>query len=226
MKAFKHIRILALLLIVLMITLSCASIHIIDKPIIFNSVRDSLTISYLKDRYQLRQESPTITPKIIVVHHTAIPTFDKSYAAFKEPLLPSSRSEIAGAGALNVSSQFMVDRDGTIYRLMPETKMARHVIGLNHCSIGIENVGGTKETPLTEAQLKSNIRLVRYLVAKYEIEYVIGHYQYTLFENTSLWLELDPGYRTPKTDPDFSFMNSIWNETKDLNLKTIPTRSN
>ncbi len=39
----------------------------------------------------------------------------------------------------------MVDRDGTRYRLMPETYMARHVIGLNYYSIGIENVGGSME---------------------------------------------------------------------------------
>ena len=32
-----------------------------------------------------------------------------------------------------------VDRDGTICRLMPETWMARHVIGLNYSAIGIEN---------------------------------------------------------------------------------------
>ncbi|WP_239540699.1 peptidoglycan recognition protein family protein [Spongiivirga citrea] len=202
--------------------MSCVSTRIVDKPIVFDNLRDSLTINYLKDRYLLKQDAPTITPKMIVIHHTAIPTFEKSYAAFKEPLLPSSRSEIVGAGALNVSSQFMVDRDGIIYRLMPETKMARHVIGLNHCAIGIENVGGTDDTPLTDAQLKANIRLVRYLAAKYEIEYVIGHYQYTLFENTSLWLEVDDNYRTPKTDPDAEFLNSILIQTQDLNFKPIP----
>ncbi len=213
------------LIIVLAITISCSSTRIIDRPIVFNAVRDSLSLNYLKDRYQLKQDLPTITPKMIVIHHTAIPTFEQSYAAFKDPLLPNSRTEILGAGALNVSSQFLVDRDGTIYRLMPETKMARHVIGLNHCAIGIENVGGTAETPLTNSQLKSNIRLVRYLAARYEIAYVIGHYQYTLFENTPLWLEVDPGYRTPKTDPAESFMQKLWNETRDLDLKSIPNQS-
>lgn len=209
-------------LLVLLILSACVSTRIIDKPIVFNQIRDTLTINYLKDRYQLDQDQPNIIPRMIVIHHTAIPTFEKSFDAFKEPILPNSRPEIASAGALNVSSQFMVDRDGTIYRLMSETKMARHVIGLNHCAIGIENVGGTETTPLTKAQLKSNIRLIRELAAKYEIDYVIGHYQYTLFENTALWLEVDPGYRTPKNDPTVSFMNGIWSEIEDLGLKSIP----
>ena len=36
------------------------------------------------------------------------------------------------------SAQFLVDRDGTIYSLMPETFMARHVIGLNLSSIELK----------------------------------------------------------------------------------------
>ena len=84
---------------------------------------------------------------------------------------------------------------------MPETTMARHVIGLNHAAIGIENVGGTEAMPLTKAQIKSNIRLVKYLSKKYPIDYLIGHYEYANFEGHELWLEKDDGYRTEKTDP-------------------------
>ena len=42
---------------------------------------------------------------------------------------------------LNVSSHYLVDRDGTIYQLTPETILNRHAIGVNWCSIGIENIG-------------------------------------------------------------------------------------
>src|SRR5690606_30676404 len=153
------------------------------------------TLEYMRDHYGIIQESPTIVPKMIVLHWTVIPTLEKSFAAFKSPELPDSRPEIAAASALNVSSQFLVDRDGTIYRLMPETTMARHVIGLNHCAIGVENVGGTPDTPLTKKQIKSNIWLVKYLSEKYPIEYLIGHYEYTNFEGHELWLEVDEGYR-------------------------------
>jgi len=146
---------------------SCSSVKIIDKPVVMNHQRDSLTIEYLKTRYGIDQNSPDIDPKMIVVHWTAIPTLEKTLKAFDPVMLPNWRPEIAGASALNVAAQFVVDQDGTIYRLLPETYMARHVIGLNYCAIGIENVGGLEDKPLTKAQLKADIRLIRYLKKKY-----------------------------------------------------------
>ena len=102
---------------------------------------------------------------------------------------------------------------------MPETWMARHVIGLNHVAIGVENVGGAKK-PLTKAQLKSNIWLVEYLKTKYEtIEYLIGHYEYKTFENSNLWLEKDENYRTNKIDPGVNFMKKVRKATQYLDLK-------
>ena len=158
---------------------------------------------------------------MIVLHWTVIPTFEKSFEAFNPAKLPG-RADLRTASALNVSSQFMIDRDGMIYRLLPETTMARHVIGLNHCAIGIENIGGTEDLPLTKAQEKSNIWLVNYLAEKYNIEYLIGHYEYTLFEGHELWLEKDEGYRTEKTDPGVDFMNKVRKATTIHNFKRIP----
>ncbi|RZL33481.1 MAG: N-acetylmuramoyl-L-alanine amidase, partial [Pedobacter sp.] len=118
---------------------------------------------------------------------------------------------------------YMVDRDGTIYRLMPDNYFARHVIGLNYCAIGVENVGSA-DFPLTDAQLKANEQLVRYLAKKYKIEYLIGHYEYSKFKGTSLWKETNPNYLTGKTDPGVSFMERIRNNVKDLLLKGVPTK--
>ncbi|QLG46904.1 N-acetylmuramoyl-L-alanine amidase [Costertonia aggregata] len=214
-------RLVSFLLIA--IVLSCRpSIEITDKPITFDEERKALTLQYLSSHYGLEKEEPSITPKMIVLHWTVIPTLEKSFNAFDPVKLPNWRPDIEKASALNVSSQFLVDRDGTIYRLMPETVMARHVIGLNHCAIGVENVGGTKEFPLTEAQLQSNIKLVNYLTKKYDIEYLIGHYEYTLFENHRLWLEKDAGYRTKKTDPGEGFMANVREASKHLNFKPLP----
>jgi N-acetyl-anhydromuramyl-L-alanine amidase AmpD len=210
-------------LLVLASLCSCStSKEIIDKPVIFDEERKTLTLDYLKAHYDIVQETVEIVPRMVVLHWTVIPTFEESFEFFKNATLSNSRPDISGAGALNVSSQFMVDRDGTIYRLMPETTMARHVIGLNHCAIGVENIGGTADLPLTNAQLKSNIWLVEYLADKYDIEYVIGHYEYTLFENHELWLEKDDGYRTEKDDPGKDFMNKIRMATQDLNFKHPP----
>ncbi|MEO1011964.1 MAG: peptidoglycan recognition family protein [Bacteroidota bacterium] len=218
------LRITAVFLVFLGLNACTESKEIVDRPIVFDEERKQLTLEYLSERYGLEQEEPTITPKMIVLHWTVIPTLEKSFSAFNKPTLQNSRPDITSAGNLNVSSQFMVDRDGTIYRLMPETVMARHVIGLNHCAIGVENIGGGKELPLTEAQVQSNIWLVRYLTRKYDIEYVIGHYEYTLFENHELWLEKDDGYRTQKTDPGADFMQKIREATKDLNFKSLPQK--
>ena len=204
---------------------SCTmQMEVVDKPIVFDNQRIELTKEYLQQRYNLSQDSPDIVPKMIVLHWTAIPSFTKSFGAFRNPMLPNFRPEIQTASALNVSSHFLVDQDGKIFRLMPETTMARHVIGLNHCAIGIENVGGTKETPLTRKQVKANIWLVNYLASKYDIEYLIGHYEYTNFEGHPLWLEVDEGYRTEKTDPGPEFMRKVRKATKAFNFKPVPTK--
>ena len=217
-------RLLGVLILALLQSCS-ASRKIVDKPIVFNEERNQLTIQYLKDRYGLEQDSPNIVPKMIVLHWTAIPTFEGSYDAFYNEKIPSWREVVSMASGLNVSSHFLVDQDGTIYSLMPETIMGRHVIGLNHCAIGVENVGGTKDTPLTKAQLKSNIWLVKYLAKKYNIEYVIGHHEYTLFENHELWLEKDEDYRTKKTDPGDAFMAKVRKATNNFEFKPLPVKT-
>lgn len=213
-----------LFFVLLALIISSCSIQkkIIDKPIIFDAEREQLTKTYLLERYGLEKETSEIVPKMIVLHWTAISTFESSFDAFYQTKLPNWRPELENVSGLNVSSHFLVGQDGTIYRLMPETTMARHIIGLNHVAIGIENVGGTKDTPLTKSQLKSNIKLVTYLKKKYTVDYIIGHYEYTNFEGHELWLEKDEGYRTKKTDPGEEFMKEVRKATKKLNFKPVP----
>lgn len=212
--------------LILFLVSSCTTTKtIVDRPITFNEERKALTIDYLETRYGINQQNPQIQPKMIVLHWTVIPTFEKSFEAFDPSTLPNWRPDIKNVSGLNVSSHFMVDQDGTIYQLLPETTMARHVIGLNHCAIGVENVGGTDDLPLTKAQLKSNIWLVRYLKKKYKIDYLIGHYEYTLFENHPLWLEKDEGYRTTKTDPGVDFMKNVRKAVSDLGFKSLPQQT-
>ena len=185
-----------------------ANISIIDRPIIFNEKRIALSKQYLQKHYGLNVKNINIHAKIIVVHWTAINDFKRSIERFIEPTLPSDRPDIQKASALNVSTHFMIDRDGTIYRLMPETIMARHVIGLNYSAIGIENVGGENNIDnLTQAQFQANIALIDYLRSKYpSIEYLIGHHEYTHLTDHPLWLEKDKNYRTLKYDPGDAFM--------------------
>lgn len=207
-------------------TLSCRStsplIH--DKPIQFDSLRTALSLDYMKDHHGINSEQARIVPQIIVIHHTVITSLDSTFRAFDPPTLPGNRAYIQQSSSLNVSSHFGVDRDGSIYRFLPDTVFARHVIGLNHCAIGIENVGGTPELPLTEAQWKANIRLVKYLSAKYPIKYLIGHHEYQAFIGHELWKERDPNYLTSKNDPGDFFMKKIRSKLKKLGLQGPPLK--
>jgi len=199
-------------------------IKMVDKPITFDTTRVRLSLQYLKERHGIIQNTPTIQPKMIVLHWTAAKTFSSTFNAFYPSKLPNGdRPDIAKVSSLNTSSQFLIDRDGTIYRLMPENYFARHVIGLNYCAIGVENVGSAN-FPLTEAQLAANEALVRYLCKKYDISYLIGHYEYSKFKGSPLWKETNPSYLTGKNDPGIDFMQKIRDKLKDLTLKGIPTK--
>lgn len=185
---------------------------IIQKPIQFDKERVALTRDYQLHHYGIDSESIAIEPKMIVLHWTMLPTMDIVFRLFNPPALPKNsprRNELPGD--LNVSSHFLVDKDGRIYQLMPETWMARHSIGLNHYAIGIENVGGVDgKDDLTEEQVRANAFLVCYLKTKYpQIKNVIGHNEYLNYKNTPLWLEKDPNYFTDKTDPGPTFVNRV-----------------
>lgn len=187
------------------------AIDIIQSPINFGKKRIDLTLEYIKAHYGITASTPCIVPRIIIVHHTARDDFRESLDLLLPEELLSHRGDIASSGALNVSAHFLVDRDGSIHQLMPLTYMARHAIGLNYNSIGIENVGGEADNDnLTDAQLKANVELVNYLASKFDtIKYLIGHYEYRCFEDTPLWLEVDDGYRTAKDDPNRRFMSDL-----------------
>src|SRR5512135_54127 len=79
-----------------------AGLRIVDRPVPFPEERIELTRAYIKEHYGLTVKDITIVPKIIVLHWTAVATFDGSYRAFVQPTLAGSRPDLAGAGALNV----------------------------------------------------------------------------------------------------------------------------
>ena len=200
--------------------------EIIQTPIPFSQKRIDLTKEYIKIHYKKDVDNIKIIPKIILVHHTAINSYEDSLSRFTSEALPSRRKDISSVRpSANVSSHFMVERDGTIHQLMPLDFMARHVIGLNYNSIGIENVGGeNSEDNLTQAQLEANIYLVQYLQKKFKtLKYLVGHYEYRCFEGTKLFLEMDAGYRTIKDDPSKRFMNALYKNTQ--GLKRAPCKS-
>ena len=194
-------------------------LQIIQKPIIWDNIRDSLSLDYMRIHHNMERAEPIIVPQMVVVHWTAIKTFEGSFRAFNSVLLPG-REKLQKASPLNVSVQYLIDQDGKIYQLTPDNRFCRHVIGLNHCAIGIENVGNGSTHPLTEAQLESNIALIKQLKLKHnKIEYVIGHHEYRNFNGTPLYIETDTSYYTRKSDPGDDFMDRIHEGLNDRSFK-------
>ena len=161
----------------------------------------------------------TFDPAIVVVHYTVTPTLAETVEHFTGNRILSTRS-ISADGQLNVGVQFMVDRDGAIYRFYPENVMSRHTIGLNHTAIGIENIGAADlgaDDPLalTHAQLLANERLIRYLAGKYpNLGFMIGHSEYRDLEDPNhpahhLFQEDIATYRTDKVDPGDYFLRAL-----------------
>ena len=183
-------------------------VKFIDRPL-FDEQRLELTRDYCRLHYGLdswRLE----TPRMIVVHYSAFPTLEKSLEFFQPVLL--SRPDIRSGGAVNVSAHFLVDRDGAVYRLASEEIVCRHVIGFNHLSLGVENVGESGDA-LTDAQLESNAALIADLVARHStIRYLVGHHEYQdrTLPHFDLQRDLDPSYRpTVKIDPGERFMTRL-----------------
>lgn len=119
-----------------------------------------------------------INPKVIVVHYTCGPTYESAHAIFQ--------SDAPNMGVKpGVVSQFVIDKDGTIYQQIPFEYEGRHTVGLNYVAYGIECV---QECPSGDAQAvsqilhrkaqaKSLVALIRWLMYRDHISLsnVIGH---------------------------------------------------
>ena len=82
-----------------------------------------------------------------------------------------------------VSSHYLIDRKGSVFRLVEDKNIAYHAgksktpdgrTGVNNFSLGIE-VMNTKEDSFTSAQYSSLKHILAYIKEKYSIKYVLGH---------------------------------------------------
>ena len=189
--------------------------------------RKELTIDYLKAHSEAHhltgdlEKDVRMIPKVIVVHWTGGSSAKSTWNYFSKPAL-RGRKNLKKAGAVNVGAQFLVARDGTIYQLFDDNRIVRHCIGLNHLSIGIENVGNGDTHRLTKKQLVANADLVAHLKEKYPITHVIGHYEYRKMEGHPYFSEKNPKYRTIKPDPGKRFMRDLRKKIAGLNLSGPP----
>ena len=146
--------------------------HIVWKPIPFGPKRRAETAAYARRHYGIATWRLT-RPRVIVEHYTASESFSSTYNYFYGDTPDVELGEYPG-----VCSHFVIDKDGTMYQLVPLTTMCRHTVGLNYTAIGIEHVGTSDAAILgNPRQLDASLRLSAWLMARYGIQLrnVIGH---------------------------------------------------
>ena len=126
--------------------------------------------------------SIVLKPKVIVLHYTAGGNWEGAWSLFDSntPNASGIPNDLPGT-----SAHFIIDKDGTIYQLLPLDLRGRHTIGLNDVAIGIELVeegsGGSSAAVRNifhrKAQIDAALALVRWLQYRFDIpnKDVIGH---------------------------------------------------
>jgi N-acetyl-anhydromuramyl-L-alanine amidase AmpD len=140
------------------------------KAIPFGAKRKREMAAYSKRHYGTRTWHLR-HPKVIVEHYTDGTTFSGAWNTFAANA--PHDGELPGTCA-----HLIIDRDGTIYQLVPLGVRCRHAIGMNWTAIGIEHVGTSDKMVLGDhAQMRSSLRLTLWLMQRYGINIgnVIGH---------------------------------------------------
>jgi beta-N-acetylhexosaminidase len=145
--------------------------HIVWKPIPYGAARRAEMAAYAKKHYGM--DSSVLHPIAIVEHVTATDSFSSVWNTFAADTPDPELHELPGDCA-----HFVIDRDGTIYQLVPLNVMCRHTVGLNWAAVGIEHVGVDDAQVLGDAtQMRSSLELTLWLMWKLHISLknVIGH---------------------------------------------------
>jgi N-acetylmuramoyl-L-alanine amidase len=145
---------------------------IVSKPIPFGAARRAEMAQYAERHYGLNTWR-LVHPRVIVEHYTATTSFSSAWNTFASDAPDPELHQLPGTCA-----HFIIDRDGTIYQLVPLTTMCRHTVGLNWTAIGIEHVGTSDASILDNPrQMRASLRLTLWLMHRYDISLpnVIGH---------------------------------------------------
>jgi N-acetyl-anhydromuramyl-L-alanine amidase AmpD len=178
-----------LLAAVLVAAVAPARPAIVSKPIPFSAVRRAQTAQYAERHYGL-DTWRLQHPRVIVEHYTASTTMMSAWSLFAQDVPDSELHELPGTCA-----HFIVDRDGTIYQLVPLDVICRHTVGLNSTAFGIEHVGMSDAEILADpAQMRASLHLTAWLMQRYHIALgdVIGHAESL---TSPYHHELDPAWR-------------------------------
>ena len=198
------------------------ALAIYDKPIVFDDLRTKLTQDYIVQHYRTPGRGTSLIPSMIAVNWTDTPDLDAAYEKYRPSVLPGSTAAGTPEGTVNYSVHYLVDRDGTIFSLMNNVVIARHLDGLDQHALGIAAVGDAAVPP-TSAQSQSTAQLIRFLTKKFgSIEYLIGASEYQSFVGTPLWEEKDPAAKPPDPGPGTAFLADLRSRLADLKLRSAP----
>jgi N-acetylmuramoyl-L-alanine amidase len=146
--------------------------RIVQKPISFGAARRAETAAYAQRHYGLATWRLR-APHVIVEHYTASTSFSSAWSTFAADTPDPELGEKPGTCA-----HFVIDRDGTIYQLVPLTTICRHTVGLNWTAIGIEHVGTSDAAILADPrELRASLELTLWLMSRFHVSLpnVIGH---------------------------------------------------
>ena len=154
---------------------------VVKKYIRYGDGRKQQTVGYNRRHYGADRASYVLkNPRAVVLHHTAGATWQSAWYTFDGNTAYNGEKP-------GVSAQFIIHKDGTIYQTMPLTYRARHCIGMNWVSFGIEFVQEMKagkdghwmdrQILNRPRQVNAGLKLVRWLQYKYGIKTgnVVGH---------------------------------------------------
>lgn len=124
-------------------------------------------------------ERPAAAVTLVVIHCTETPDLATARKINEKVLYASGQGN---------SGHFYIDRDGTVYRYVPGTRVANHVHGWNAQSIGIElvNLGrypnwlDSRHQAMTQPYTAAQIASLRALLAQLRTEFpnlhdIAGH---------------------------------------------------
>ncbi len=157
---------------VLTLARAIAPPRVVQKPIPYGAQRKADMRAYARRHYGI-DEHRLVAPKVIVQHYTVTDTFQPVYDTFAPNRPDVELNELPG-----VCSHYVIDRDGTIYQLVPTSIMCRHAVGLNYTAVGIEHVGRSDAQVVgNPRQMAASLRLTRMLQGRFRIHTrnVIGH---------------------------------------------------
>ncbi len=157
---------------VLSLARAIAPARVVSKPIPYGAERRADMAAYARRHYGIDDHRLT-RPRVIVQHYTVTDSFQPVFDYFSVNRPDPELGELPG-----VCSHYVIDRDGTVYQLVPASLMCRHAVGLNWTAIGIEHVGRSDAQVMGNArQLAASLRLTRMLQGRHRIatRNVIGH---------------------------------------------------